>query len=280
MNSKALIFILLGATQAASAQSLNSFKNSEFAHGRVLENRHNRTFQVIDYDEMRDVNGRDEIPVKKALPGRVELLPRASYTTTRISGVSTHQAGSIRNAAFAVIFIHGAGGNKNLGFDDWTFGGNFNRLKNLAVRNNGVYFSPTARLNSSGANRIGKMVKSLHRSNSQMKIVLSCGSAGGTICWNLAKSSEYSNLLSGLIFLGTAVNMPEGSIPYIDDQKPIIFAHGSKDPVLPWQYLKNSFDEIRSSYRNYPIKYFLYDGGIHGTPIRTFDWRESLNWIF
>ncbi|MGH1468817.1 MAG: alpha/beta hydrolase [Bdellovibrionales bacterium] len=280
MNLILFIFISFGITQAAFSQSLSSFKNSAFSHERVLESRHNRAFQVIDYDEMRDVNGRDEIPVKRALPSRVELLPENYYIKTRIAGVSTHQAGAINSASFAVIFIHGAGGNKDLGFDDWTFSGNFNRLKNLTVRNKGVYLSPTARLNSSGANAIGRMIKRLHHQNSQMKIVLSCGSAGGLVCWTLAKSSEYSKLLSGLVFLGTAVNMPEENIPYIDDQKPIIFAHGSKDSVLPWQHLKQSFDEIRASYQNYPIKYFLYNGGIHGTPIRTIDWREGLNWIF
>ncbi len=36
-----------------------------------------------------------------------------------------------------MIFIHGRGGDRKLGANDKRFGGNFNRLKNLAVDNGG-----------------------------------------------------------------------------------------------------------------------------------------------
>lgn len=285
MRSTLLFFTLLGLSQLASAQHLNSYKDRAFAHGRVLQTANKQSFKRIDYNETRDINGQDLNDENGntryiARPERVELLPNQYEVTTSIRGVRVHQAGPIRGSDFAVIFIHGAGGTRDLGFDDWTFGGNFNRLKHLSLRNHGVYFSPSARLNSRGARSIGKMIQELKSKSRNMKFVLACGSRGGEICWELAKSPEYSKLLSGLIFLGTAENMPRGRVPYITDQKPIIFAHGSSDTVLPWEHLKQSFDQIKTSYPSYPIKYFLYNNGSHGTPIRMIDWRESLNWIF
>ena len=57
--------------------------------------------------------------------------------------LETFQVGSLPNAKFAVIFVHGAiDYKKHLGVNDIGFGGNFNFLKNLVLRNEGVYFSP------------------------------------------------------------------------------------------------------------------------------------------
>ena len=82
------------------------------------------------------VNGRDEIPVQKALKKYVETNSKTQPIdrTFKFAGGSivTARVGQTANAKFAVIFIYGAGGSKDLGTNDWTFGGNFNRLKNLA----------------------------------------------------------------------------------------------------------------------------------------------------
>ena len=42
-----------------------------------------------------------------------------------------------------IIFIHGRGGDRRLGMNDFSFGGNFNRLKNLANENGGTYYAPS-----------------------------------------------------------------------------------------------------------------------------------------
>ena len=273
-----ILFVLGFSTQTASALSINSYKDSLFDHERVLERRGD--FYVIDYDEMRDVNGRDEIPVDKTLDERVYLLDSSLERTSKKNNIRYHVAGYPRVADFIVFFIHGNGGNRDLGFDDWTFGGNFNRLKNLAVRNNGAYVSPTVRFNTNSMNNVGSMISQFKSDNPKAKIILACASQGGSVCWHLASSTIYANSISGMVFLGTAVNMPNLIVPYIKSGKPIVFAHGSSDPILPWKNLKRSYDRIRRSRKGYPIRYYLWDGGIHGSPVRTIDWRLTLNWIF
>ncbi|MGO7778204.1 alpha/beta hydrolase, partial [Rhizobium johnstonii] len=65
------------------------------------------------------------------------------------------------NAAFTVIFIHGRDGDRRLGANYYSFGGNFNRLKNLVTGNGGVYSSPTVRsFDSSGVAAISGLIRS------------------------------------------------------------------------------------------------------------------------
>lgn len=272
-----LIFFTFILTTGVSAFSKNlvSYKDKAFSHGQVLDQ--SKNFWVIDYNEQRDVNGRDEIPVDKALNERVTLL--SNETSTRVNGLSLYMVGSPKTDNFIVIFIHGAGGNKELGFNDWSFGGNFNRLKNLAVRNKGSYLSPSVKFNTSGMNKVGQLIKTLKSNNPSLQIILSCASQGGSVCWHLAKDQTVSSYLSGMVFLGTAVNMPSESLAFIQQKKPIIFAHGSSDPILHWRHLKNSHSNILKTNSNYPIKYYLYNGGVHGTPIRMIDWKIALDWI-
>jgi predicted esterase len=252
------------------------YKDSLFQHGSVLQNSGN--YFLIDYNEMRDVNGRDSVPVERARGERVTLLQSSLERSDRIETLRTYIAGFPEDADFAVVFIHGAGGNRELGFNDWSFGGNFNRLKNLAVMNNGAYISPSVRFNTAAMNSVGDLIEHLKASNPSLKIILSCASQGGSVCWHLAANSSVSNKLSGMVFLGTAVNMPSLNLAYISERKPIVFAHGSLDPILPVGALYNSYLSLRNN-NSYPVRFYSYNGGIHGTPIRMIDWRETLNWI-
>ena len=266
-----LLFGLEGFTQ-----EIGPFKDQLFEHGRTLERQGN--YRLIDYNEQTDVNGRDEIPVDKAHDNRVYLLGEYEQSR-RLNRLQVHQIGSLDSSNFVVIFIHGAGGNRDLGFNDWSFGGNFNRLKNLAVRNGGAYISPSVSFNQNSFNRVGEMITTLKSRNPTIKVILSCASQGGSLCWSLAQNNSYSNQIAGMVFLGSAVNMPSVSIPFISQGKPIVFAHGTRDPILPWQNLMNSYQRILNSNRNYPVRYYLFNGGIHGTPVRMVDWRLVLNWI-
>jgi hypothetical protein len=47
--------------------------------------------------------------------------------------IETGVTGDFARPRFSVIFVHGRGGDQRLGMNDYTFGGNFNRLKNLMV---------------------------------------------------------------------------------------------------------------------------------------------------
>lgn len=124
---------------------------------------------VYDYKEVKHVNGWDCAAdtdgltwIEVARPERInrDLLKKARKALT-ISGrtnasgkkspdVETYQVGDPKKAKFAVIFVHGAGGDKRLASRDTNMGGNFNRLMNLVVRNRGVYYSPTVDFNDGG----------------------------------------------------------------------------------------------------------------------------------
>ena len=59
-----------------------------------------------------------------------------------------------------VIYVHGRKGNRFQGANDAMFGGNFNRIKNLMVRNGGLYLSPGfPNLRKRGANEAKALMK-------------------------------------------------------------------------------------------------------------------------
>ncbi|MGO6907983.1 alpha/beta hydrolase, partial [Rhizobium ruizarguesonis] len=118
----------------------------------------------IDYDEMRDINGRDQIPQKRVQQKYVALGIRKTQAdeTLSVDGIKLDvtRVGPAGNAAFTVIFIHGRDGDRRLGANDYSFGGNFNRLKNLVAGNGGVYYSPTVKsFDSSGVAAIAGLIR-------------------------------------------------------------------------------------------------------------------------
>ena len=56
--------------------------------------------------------------------------------------VSHFAVGRTEGASIITIYLHGQGGSRKQGVDDFTFGGNFNRIKNLMADNGGLYLSP------------------------------------------------------------------------------------------------------------------------------------------
>lgn len=271
------ISFVLGPVSLVYAQSIVSFKNDLFAHGKVLEQAYGSDFQRIDYDEMRDVNGRDQIPGQQAKKNRVAALKRGSESSVQIGSVDTLVAGNLENFKFGVIFIHGAGGDKSLGFSDWSFGGNFNRLKNLVVKSGGVYISPSANLSPQGATGIAGITQALKAQNPSAKVILICASAGGIICSELSKNANSANL-DGMVLLGSAVNInPNSKSSFFSNKKPVVFAHGSRDPIAPWENFYKTFEALEK--KGSPTKFYLYNNGNHGNPIRMIDWYQTLNFL-
>ena len=138
------LFLFLPLASEAGAQALKPFKDKLFAYPGILSKEEGLT--VVDYDEMRDINGRDEIPERRA---------RGEYISTGVrkmqqDGLLKAKAGNIRHVAvgrregakYIAIYLHGQGGSRKQGVDDFTFGGNFNRIKNLMAANSGLYLSP------------------------------------------------------------------------------------------------------------------------------------------
>ena len=130
--------LMLAFAMSANAFELKPYKDKIFKYRSPLEIRDNGDFLRVPYDVLRDVNGRDQIPVRKVKGYYTSSKPKRHQKDLAISANGrqiTHFAvGNLSgNASIAVVFLHGRDGSRHLGFSDEKFGGNFNRIKNLMV---------------------------------------------------------------------------------------------------------------------------------------------------
>ncbi len=290
MSKKVILSVgIWFAGQAAIALTLSDYKDGYFSNKRrtILESREKGAYVRYRWDEMEDVNGRDtkEKPGSEARPERLDMdavkQQRDIIIKYAKGEIDTFEVGNPKDAKFAVIFIHGSGGDKNLGVADLRFGGNFNRLKSLATRNGGVYYSPSVELPTSTPQDMIELVRHIKKNSPNAKIAMVCGSAGASTCWNMANNKETAQSLSGLIFTGGAGT--HGNFKESEAYKaklPIVISHGSKDPVVPIKEFVEQFDEIKKLDANYPVRMEVYEGGKHGTPLRMIDYKETLEWVF
>ena len=192
--------------------------------------------------------------------------------------LDTFQVGSLPDAKFALIFVHGAIDYKKfLGVTDTGFGGNFNLLKNLVIRNDGVYFSPSFKLIPSEVQVMQKLISHIKAQSPYAKIAFACGSSGMVICAGIAESLEDIDV-DGLIFLGGSHSPHfDVNLPFFEKKTPMIIAHASYDG---WESKKMFYDKVKTTDSQYPIQFQLYHGGVHGTPIRMINWKRSLNYLF
>ena len=183
--------------------------------------------------------------------------------------------GDDSKARFAVIFVHGRGGDQRLGMNDYTFGGNFNRLKNLMALNGGAYLAPTVKsFDDAGAADVRELVLA-----GRAPVVLACASMGSIICSKLANDPAVVPRLAGMVLLGGAPDMGIAKSTAVNAKMPIVFTHGSYDTVYDWQDQKSVFDRVRRSAKNYPAQFVLFDTGSHGTPMRMADWKQTLEFV-
>lgn len=266
----------------ASAFALESHKDGLFALPPVLSRSADGAFVVVDYREMRDINGRDQIPERRVKRNYVDLSVRRKSRMRVFEGegrrVDIGEAGRFEGARFAVIFIHGRNGDRRLGMDDFRFGGNFNRLKNLAADSGGVYIAPTVReFGPSGVADVEAVITRFRASNPGAPVVLACGSMGSIICLNIAREADIAGALAGMILLGGMPDTGLPATPLVKAGVPVAFVHGSGDSVYAWERQKAVFDAIRAKKSSYPTSFVLLNTGSHGSPIRMIDWRETLN---
>lgn len=277
--------VLALATPSAAAVTLAPYKDKLFGYGKVLERNADGSFLAIDYDEMRDINGRDTIPEHRVQGAYVSLGVRRQERQTTIEQdgrrIAVDETGPEKGARFAVVFVHGRGGDRRLGSNDWTFGGNFNRIKNLAVGNGGVYVAPSVpAFDAAGAADVAALIAHLAETSPDAEIVLSCASMGSFVCWRLAGDPATVDRLAGMMILGGVSDPGFAETPAFRRRLPMFFSQGSRDTVYAWQDQKSLFDRIRKADPGYPTRMVLFLTGTHGTPIRMTDWRVTLNWIF
>lgn len=264
---------------AASALDLKGHKDRLFAYPAILAATEDGSFKVVHYDKQRDIHLRDLEPERRVRSNYVSLgvnkQSRLAVHQANGRTIETGLAGNYARARFAVIFVHGRGGDHRLGMNDHTFGGNFNRLKNLVVANGGAYLSPTvASFDDQGALDVKALVLA-----SPAPVVLACASMGSILCLKLANDPTVVPKLAGIALLGGAPDMGLVKSPAVKARLPLMFTHGSLDTVYDWNSQKAVFDAVRKTEEGYPARFVLFDTGSHGTPMRMTDWKQTLEFL-
>jgi hypothetical protein len=281
----AALAIAAGAADAAAFR-LAPWKDDLFKYPALLASKDDGAYVVVDYNQKRDLDERDIVPEKETKPEYVDLsVKKVEQDMTLTDGATRVQfigVGKVQGKArIVVIYIHGRNGNRFQGANDGMFGGNFNRIKNLMVRNGGVYLSPgLPNLGAPGARQVKALVRQYAESSPGAPIFIACGSLGGQVCWALAKDPEVAPLLGGLLLMGSTHD--DGflkSAAFKNRQFPIYLGHGSHDIILNWKGQAAFYDKIRKASPDYPVRFALFETGSHGTPIRMTDWRLQLNWM-
>ncbi|MBN9070834.1 MAG: alpha/beta hydrolase [Rhizobiales bacterium] len=268
-------------SSSVSAQTLQPFKDDLFAYPATLSEEGGGRYKIVDYREARDIDARDDVPEKRVKAAYVSTGVRRyqkdlALKTDDGRRIRHFAVGSTEGARFIVLYLHGQGGSRRQGVDDFTFGGNFNRIKNLAVANGGLYLSPDfPDFGGGGVRDIASLIDYYAAKSPGAPIVVACGSMGGHICWGLAGSATGAKL-TGLMLLGSLWDADFLKTEAFRRRIPVFFGHGSHDTVF-------AVDKQEAFYRSlgktYPARFVRFETGTHGTPIRMTDWRGVLNWI-
>jgi hypothetical protein len=284
----AVLGMMVVPIAAASAEKyrLAPFKDELFKYPKIISSEHDGAYLVVDFSEMRDVNGRDAIPEKKAQAKYVDLAVNDSAQDLVLgsgpNAVKYFTLGSTTKPVKAIfIYVHGRNGNRFQAVNDWTFGGNFNRLKNLIVRNGGLYLSPgLTDMKSVGTNQVRELLRHYSALSPDAPVFLGCASNGGEICWRLASDPVTAKPIGGLLFVGGTVGFEFLNTTVAKSKRiPIYFGHGTADKIIPWQAPEKFIRSMQNLLPGYPVEFVLFQTGAHGTPIRMTDWRRVLNWM-
>lgn len=282
-----LVFAAVLSASAASAEPyrLAPHKDDLFKYPVVLDTQDDGDFVVVGYDKARDLYKRDEVPERRVWPNYVSSVSLGTGTFI-VDGVPLKFIGAGRldgGASAVVIYVHGQGGTRYQGADQWMFGGNFNRIMNLMVQNNGAYLSPDfSDLGAKGAGEVKALLLDQVKRSPSAAIFVACGSQGGAICWRLASDAKIAPHLAGLLLLGSTHDDAFLKSPAVKTKGrriPLYLGHGTLDPIFPWQDEVAFYRKVRKAAPGYPIRVALFDTGVHGTPIRMTDWRLVLNWM-
>jgi len=285
LSRKIVLFAALAAGVAsADAAGLAPFKDELFAYPAILSTADGGDYQVVDYNEIRDINGRDEIPERRVRGDYVSLGVRGKQKDLALktdAGTIRHYAvGKTAGATAITIYLHGQGGSRKQGVDDFTFGGNFNRIKNLMVTSGGLYLSPDfTDFGDGGAAEIKALIEHYSGGSPGAKVYVACGSMGGGLCWKLAADKAVAGKLGGLLLLGSHWDDGFLKSPAFKAKVPVFFGQGSKDTVFPADRQEEFYRSIRAKSPGYPARFVRFETGTHGTPIRMTDWRQTLNWM-
>jgi len=280
---------LLLAPTGAEAEDLRlaPYKDKLFANPKPFRTMYGGSLELVEYSVERDLYGRDDVPEKKAKAKFVSLdVDDAEFDLVLRDGAIETQllaVGNVTDPKVVVMFLHGHGAGREAGFNDWNFGGNFNRIKNLMLRNDGVYVSPSfSDFRDQGKDQVKGIMKAFAAASPGVPIFVACASAAAALCVSLADDSESRSMLAGVLFLGASPKDIEADAKVFTEASrsvPIFIGHGSEDPVVDWVRLELFLKTIKKASADYPIRFRLFVSGKHGTPMRMTDWRQVLNWM-
>src|SRR5262245_49527017 len=119
LRSILLATLLLVAPALARATELAPFKDELFAYPATLSSADGGDYRVIDYREMRDINGRDEVPERRAKSDYVSLGVRSQQQDMKLTSdagnVRFYAVGKQAGASIITIYLHGKGGSRKQG---------------------------------------------------------------------------------------------------------------------------------------------------------------------
>lgn len=274
------LFVALISVPVRAEGPIQAHKDRLFAYPTVLGTSDRGAHVTYDYREARDINGRDAIPERRVKGNYVSLGVRSQQADLSLDGLAHVAVGRGEGASVIVLYLHGQGGSRKQGVDDFTFGGNFNRVKNLVVGSGGLYISPDfPDFGEGGAAAVGRIIAHYAARSPKAPVIVACGSMGGALCWELAERKEVAARLGGLALLGS--HWDDGFLTSAAFRRkvPVVIAHGSRDKVFPIARQEEFFRSIRAADGTYPIRFLRFEDGTHGTPIRMIDWRDTLNWM-
>jgi hypothetical protein len=280
--------VVVFAASATEPFRLAPYKDELFSYQRILEIEDDGAYRKVEYDRPRDLYARDAVTGEKAEAKYVSLDTQAveadmtleiGGTTIRYVGVGATDGG----ARIIVIFVHGRGTDRFSGANDWIHGGNFNRIKNLMMRNSGLYLSPSfPNFGRKGTDTVAALLLHYAALSPGAPVFLACGSWGGKICWRLVRDPDVAPLLSGVMFLDAAMDED-----FIDAAKnidpahrlPIHISNSMEDRPIGWTRQRQFYKAMKVAMPDYPIRFVLFSAGTHGISLRMTDWREALNWM-
>ena len=286
---RALAILLLLAASAGAAEApyrLGSHKDELFAYPKILKSEFDGDFLTIEYNRKRDLYDRDQgrrvdpkyvSPVPKAV--EADLVLEAGNMTVKHFAVGRKDGG----AKAIVAFIHGSGADRFAGANDWIHGGNFNRIKNLMMQNEGLYLSPDfSDFGVKGTDQVKALLIHYIVLSPDARVYLACGSFGGRICWRLAKDPGFAPLLSGLILLDSDMDtafMAAAKKAGPALRVPIHISNSMGDWIIGWRDQLQFFKNFKAAIPDYPIRFALFSAGSHGISLRMTDWRLVINWM-
>ena len=269
----------LAAGLALTAYQLPPHKDDLFAYPDVLDSSRDGDDIVVDYRKARDIMGRDAVPRRKAKARYVSRgvrwsRKRGSYRSASGKRLKMFTVGKARQPRVSVIYLYGRGGNRRQGVNDYSFGGNFNRLQNLMAKGRGRLYTPDySGFDTAGTQDVLGLIRQIQKQTPNTFLVVACGSMGSIQCWRLARDAEARGAIDGMMILGG--RWDEKAVGAGDF--PVVFGHGSLDGTYGVDRQRAFANALRKGGR--PVRFVEFRTGVHGTPIRMIDWRRELNWL-